>query len=286
MYTLSPDADAFARARFGRPSVFARVCPHVIDELRHEADRCRDSSQYEKAVTLYGEALAMDAHDFAARFGRASVQLRYGDAAAGRADLSALASEESAPRTWRDKSVEALADADFLDGRYDAAAERYRGLAARSLDEDGARTLEVKALGADRPQARPAVEALLLGARHRPPDIVLAAVELGAWSHASHEPLADYLIGKNLAQRGWYVLAAIYLDRVLTEGAPTPRIGREALRQRAVCACATRDAKAIDRVRALEQDAGGPFDGAGGGRKESLERLLARCSVDARSAAD
>jgi hypothetical protein len=284
-YTLSPDALAFARARFGRPSVFGRVCPHVVDELRREADRCRDASQYDKAVTLYSEVLARDAHDFAARYSRAYVKLRYGDGASGRAELAELAAEESAPRNWRDKSAEALADADFLDGRFDAAAEQYRALAARSLDEDGARTLEVKALGAERPAARAAVEALLIGSRYRAPDLVLAAVELGAWSRASGEPLADYLIGKNLAQRGWYVLAAIYLDRVLSaDGAPTPRIGREALRQRAVCACASGDASAMERVKAAAGAAEGPFAGGSGGRREALERMIARCGRGAGSA--
>src|SRR5262249_31118083 len=66
-YTLSPEADAVARARFGRPSVFGRVCPHVVDELRQEADHCRDQNQYDRAIVLYTRALDKDAHDWASR---------------------------------------------------------------------------------------------------------------------------------------------------------------------------------------------------------------------------
>ncbi len=277
-YTLSPEADAFARAKFGRPSVFGRVCPHVVDELRQEADRCRDQSRYEQAVSLYTQALDMDGHDFASRFGRANVILRYGDAEKGRIEVLSLASDMKAPRTWRDRAEEALGDAEFLDGHFEEAATRYRRLADKSLDEDVLRNLEVKAVGATDPDARSAVEALLLGARHRPTDVLVAAVQLGAWSHASKSPLADYLIGKNLAQRGFYVLAAVYLDRVLDQPAAVPAsVAREAMRQRAICACALRDERAVDHVRGMASLPASPFNGTAGGRRASVEQLLARC---------
>jgi tetratricopeptide (TPR) repeat protein len=278
-YTLSPEADAVARARFGRPSVFGRVCPHVVDELRQEADRCRDQSQYERAVDLYTQALDKDAHDWASRFGRANVLLRYGDADKGRNQALAIAEDDAAPRTWRDKAEEALADAEFLDGKYERAGARYRALADRTLDEDVMRNLEVKAIGAGEPDARPAIEALLLGARHRPTDILVAAVQLGAWSQASKSALADYLIGKNLAGRGWYVLAAIYLDRALEASLPVASVAREALRQRAVCACAMHDERSIARVKADIDGPSSPFRGTAGGRRASVEQLLSRCLV-------
>jgi hypothetical protein len=49
---LSPEAQAFAKAKFDRPSVFARTCPHVIDAMKREADRCASGMQIDRAVKL------------------------------------------------------------------------------------------------------------------------------------------------------------------------------------------------------------------------------------------
>ena len=276
---LIPEAEAFAKAKFVRPSVFGRTCPHVVDALRREADRCRDQNQVDRAAALYSRVLSRDAHDLAARFSRANLALRYGDSARGREDLLLLANDEATPRTWRDRSEEAVADGEMLDGKYAEAEARYRRLGARSLDEDAARTLEVKAIGASDPDARAAVTSLLLGAPHRAADLVVAAIELGGWGRA-RAPLADYLIGRNLAQRGWYALAAPRLDHVLREGAPTPRIAREVLRQRAICACALHDAAGTARVRAELEAPDGVFEKTAGGRKDALVRLIARCTPE------
>ena len=277
---LSPEADAFAKAKFERPSVFGRRCPHVIDALKRDAQRCEADQQIERAVKLYDQILARDAHDTGARYHRAATELRYGataPAARGRAELTALASEPAAPRTWRDKSEESLADDDLLAGRFDAAEARYRVLAARSVDEDAARTLEVKALAATELPARRAIEALLIGAPHRPPDPWLGAIWLGVWSDQESDPLADYLVGKNLAQHGWFAIAANFLDRALGSPAPTMRVGRELVRQRAIVACAMGDMAAVGRMRAMLRADNGPFHASAGGRLEWLERLLARC---------
>src|SRR5262249_9000220 len=55
---LPPEAEAFARAKFARPGIFGRRCPHVVDKTRHEADVCRDSQRFEEAVRLYDLALS------------------------------------------------------------------------------------------------------------------------------------------------------------------------------------------------------------------------------------
>jgi hypothetical protein len=64
---LPDEAESFARAKFARPGIFGRKCPHVVDALRHEADVCRDTQRYEEAIRLYNEAIAKDAHDFASQ---------------------------------------------------------------------------------------------------------------------------------------------------------------------------------------------------------------------------
>jgi hypothetical protein len=198
---------------------------------------------------------------------------------------------EKVPRSWRDRAEEALADADFLDGNLAQAKARYATLASRSLDEDAARTLEVKALAAAAPpgepggvlpsgqaDARAAVGALLLGDAQHAPDMLVAGVALGAWESQTSSPLASYLVGRNFVQRGFYELGAEALDRALGDALPTPRLARETLRQRAIAACALGDANALAQVRARIEAPDDPFKGASGGRREATMRMIARCS--------
>src|SRR5262249_10255614 len=141
--------------------------------------------------------------------------------------------------------------------------------------EDIARTLEVKAYAAG-DASRRAVAALLIGAPGRPADSNEAMARLGAWAEATRDPVAEYVLGKNLAQHAFWAEAAEHLDRALGGTEPTPRIARELLRQRAITACALRDTAALTRVRDALRIDGGPF-ASGGGRREHLEALLARC---------
>lgn len=288
---MPAEASAYAKARFERPSVWARRCPHVVDALVGRADRCRDEHRFARASTLYAGALARDPHDWHARLDRARIELSYGNDGTspappgrgrnleerGREALERIAGDEGAPRTWRDRAQEALADDDLAHGRDQRAVAAYRALAARTLDEDAGRTFEVEALAVDNPPARRAIIDLLIGEPGRPVDAWLGAISLGSWAEETHEPLAAYLVGKNLAARGHYERAAAWLDRALDAGAPTPRIGRELLRQRAICACAVGDADALARIAQQVDAPGSPFDGSSGGRREWLVRLIARC---------
>jgi hypothetical protein len=201
------------------------------------------------------------------------------NSAAGRAALERMAADTATPRTFRDRAEEAVADWDFLSGAYEGASERYRALAARTVDEDQARTLEVKAMAAHEPAAREPMALFLLGTKERSPEPLLSGAKIGAWSERSHDALADYILGKNLAQRGWHREALGYLERALAAGPPTVRVHRELLRAMAQCACALGDGPRIERVRADIEGAASPFPKRGSGRLESVEMLLNRCAV-------
>lgn len=275
---MPPEASEYARAKFERPSVWARKCPHVVDALNRDADRCRDDHRFARATMLYDSALARDPHDWHARFELARIDLWYGDNARGRDALGKIVEEDRTPRTWRDRAEEALADDDLARGRTDRAGSVYRALAARSLEEDTARTLEVKAQSIGNPPARAAIVDLLIGEPGRPVDAWLGALSLGTWAEQTHEPLAAYLIGKNLALRGRYARAAMWLDRALLADPSTASVARELLRQRAICACALRDATAIEQVRGRLAGGGSPFASrAGNGRRDWVLALIARC---------
>jgi hypothetical protein len=263
--------------------VWGRRCPHVVDALNRDGDRCRDEHRFARARAAYEEVLARDPRDFHARFESARLALRYGDEPGGRAELDRLAREETAPRTWRDRAEEALADGDLLQGRDDAAVAAYRALAERVLDEDVRRTLQVKIESVAQPEARRAVLDLLVGETGRPADSWIGAVSLGVWAEDSRDALAAYLIGKNLAQHDRYARAAIWLDRALDPSArplPSlpPPVARELLRQRAVCACAVGDRAGLERIQSRLEAPDSPFSASvGSGRKEWILRLIARC---------
>ena len=274
---LPDEALGYAKARFDRPAIFGRKCPHIVDALDHEADGCRDGNQYARAVALYEEALRRDPHDERAAYGSAIARSRGLDPAAGRADLERIAADDEAPRTWRDRAEEALADRDVLDGHWDAAAARYDALAARSLDEDQARTLEVKAMGARDPAARAAIVAFLVGTSpSRGPEPIYGAALLAAWGTRTHDPLADYVLGKNFMQKQLYAEAAPYFARSEDAGSPSVRVHRETLREQAVLACVIGDRDLAARVRGASTGPASPFP-AGSGRLEGLLRLLDRC---------
>jgi tetratricopeptide (TPR) repeat protein len=277
---LPDEASSFARAKFARPGIFGRKCPHVVDALRHEADVCRDTQRYEEAIRLYREAIAKDAHDFASQKELATVERRHGDREHGKALLTELATadEKRVPRATKDRAEEALADAQFVDGDFEGAAQRWEALAARTIDEDVARTLEIKALGARDERARDAIRGLLLGDMKHGPDIFWGGVDLGSWGRESPSGLASYLAGRNFVGRGFYEIGAALLDDALARGTPTPRVTRETLRQRAVAACALDDRAALAKVRERIEGPNDPFKGASGGRRESTLRMIARCA--------
>jgi tetratricopeptide (TPR) repeat protein len=277
---LPAEAASFARARFARPGIFGRRCPHVVDALRHEADVCRDSQRFDEAIRLYNEAIARDALDFASQKEVATVERRHRDRERGRAALAAMAAadDQRVPRTYRDRAEEALADAELVDGDHARAGDRYEALSRRTVDEDAARTLEVKALGARSSDARPAVQALLVGDDKHGADVFVGGVALGAWSARAPSPLVSYLVGRNLLQRGFYEEGARHLDEALAGALPTPRIARETVRQRAIAACALGDRPVLARLRARIEGADDPFEGASGGRRQATLRLIARCA--------
>ncbi len=274
---VSPDLVATAKARFARPSIFGRACPHTVDELRKEGDVCRDSGRVGEALAKYGRAVALDPADHGSRLSAAQLRARLEDRARGRAELVAISGDERYPRTVRDRAEEALGDADWLDGQRAAAASHYDVVAKRSLDEDMARTMEIKALGARDERLGPTVQRLLLGERTLPPDLFVSGVSLGgALERAPSDPVLRYLEGRNLAQRGRYAEARPALEASLSGAAPTARITRETLRVLAVAVCATGDRAGAEALSKRVEAS--PAFAQGSGRRAAVLRLLDRCA--------
>ncbi len=256
----------------------------MVDALRNEADHCRDALQVDRARHLYEDVLVRDPHDWAARFGQGLLELRFGDAVVGATELRAMADDEAAPRTWRDRSAEILADALLASETpafWATASERYADLASRSMDEDSGRTLEVKGYAASRavsvPLARKAIVALLVGQPGRPVDAEEGLARVAAWA-AESDPVAEYVLGKNLANREFWAEAAEHLDRAIAAEEPTARIARELLKERAICACALGDGPKAREVRGRVEAERGAF-AKSGGRRAWVLAFLERCGA-------
>jgi len=249
--TLPATARAQAKARFDRPAIFGRRCPHVVDGCRAQADRLRNGGDFEGAIAAYERMLSLDPHDDGARLAIARVQLREGLEGDGAAAIERLADDVRVPRHVRDRATEDLADLALAEGRVDEATARYLEIASRTLDEDALRTLDIKLAAAGDPRLRPPIVALLIGKDHRPPDRTLAmellrevAVTAGhdeGDPRASEDGLPWYLLGRQYFSGGQYEEAQARLDRALAAPMKVARAGLETVRLRMVIACATGD---------------------------------------------
>jgi tetratricopeptide (TPR) repeat protein len=223
--------------------------------------------------------LRLDPHDDPARIALAGCLVRRGEKEEARKILTALVSDDAATRLVQNRALGMLADMDLEGGDFDSAAQRYASLASRTLDEDALRTIEVKAGALGDARARRAVTAYLVGAADRGVDPMTAGAYLGAWiSEDPGDGLPEYLLGKDLVNRGMYAESADRLDRALAKRLPPGRVLREALRQRVIVACALGDAPDARKAYDIWSDKGGELFAA---RRDSLRRLFERCTSGA-----
>ncbi|UQA58164.1 tetratricopeptide repeat protein [Polyangium aurulentum] len=273
--TLPDAARAQAKARFERPGLFGRRCPHVVDACRKMAEEQRARGDEEGAIESYRALLALDPGDPSARVAIARSLVRAGRPAEGRAELEAVLAEERFPRHVRDRALEELGDIALAEGDSERAIVHYREVMSRTVDEDQLRTLEVKIEGAREPRARPAILALLIGDKDRGPDKVRAAELLGAWAATSEdEGLPDYLLARHYASAGDFERAAARLDLALGQPLAIGRVAAEAERLRLVSACALGDASTAERMLAAYTRR----PEVSTARREAALSLYARCT--------
>jgi tetratricopeptide (TPR) repeat protein len=221
----------------------------VVDACRVRGDHLRNGGDFEGAVAAYEEILALDPHDDGMRLAIARARLREDREGEGTAGLDRLANDHAVPRHVRDRALEDLADLALQDGRGEEAAKAYRTLAARTLDEDALRTLEVKIAAAGDERLRPGVVALLIGPKGRGPDRAMAMELLGKVAAEGGDGLPGYLLGRQYVP-GNYEVAARHLDRALALPIGLQRVRVEAERLRLLIACATLDTAGAARFYA------------------------------------
>lgn len=270
---LSDLARAAARARFDRPAIFGRRCPHVVDECKERAAALRAEGDHEGASSRLRRVLELDPGDSSASLALAASHLRLGRLDEGRAILLALLNDERRARHVRDRALEELGDLALSTGQLTEAAARYAELAERSLSEDALRTLDVKLRATRDEVGRAAIVALLVGSPDRGPDKPLAMQLLGAWSaEAPGDGLADYLLARHYVASAQLTEAATHLDRALARSLRLPRVLAEARRLRLVVACGAGDVATAERL----YRASPPPEAEA--RRASLAAFMARCA--------
>jgi tetratricopeptide (TPR) repeat protein len=225
------------------------------------------------AAAAFRQVLALDPHDSGARLGLSACSAKGGNLSAAVNGYSALERAPDAASWARLVALESQADILLRGGQLEAARELYTELQRRLVDPDRLRTLDVKQL-ADTGIAREAILTLLIG-DEQGPSWDAAAGKLGEWSALDPSlGLADYLLGKNLYNRGRWKEAALYVDRALSRKLPEPRVLDEALRLRAVIGCALLDRDATQW--AFERLRERPLSAA---RREANQRFAERCAL-------
>jgi len=274
---IEAEALESARARFDRPSIFGRRCPHVVDELEQEAAAKLDFNDHDGARESFERLLGLDPSHVRARIALGTCAVRQARFDEARRRYAEVAHDTSLPRLVRASAEEALADLELVLERPEQANQHYARIAHFLLDEDHVRTLEIKRL-AGAPLARNAIANLLIGGVRFGPSWDVAGVKLGEWSASlPTDGVADYLIGKNLYLRGRWQEAATHLDRALGREISTPYARREALRVRTVLACAMND---HELARQTEQRWRAE-PGIALARLEGMARFMRRCVPDA-----
>jgi hypothetical protein len=206
-----PDLAAAAAERFGRGSLFERRC------ARESAARLRDASA---AAAAGRTAEACGLYDLEAERGGAADALERKGAVLGaagaldqaeaayRAAAAALPPDDAARRA---ELAGLTGDLAWRRGDVAGALAGWEAARARPLERAQARLLAVKALAAADPALGPAVRDYLLGAGG-PLALARAA--------RTSRPLADYLLGRTLLQRGERTAAAAALSRAARSDLP------------------------------------------------------------------
>ena len=271
---LPSQAIEVAKARFDRPGVFGRRCPHAVDALNMKAKGLLGEGDCAGASVAYRGAAAIDPHDVPSRFGLAACSSRVGSLEDARASWAAMVADETMPAVQRSRAQEMMADLALMSGDAPGAEAQYGQLLGKTFDEDALRTLDVKLWASQNPVEARAVVELLMGTTQRPSEPKLAYALLGRWmAEAPLDGLPAYLIGRNLAGAGLWRESAEFLDWALQRRLPEERVRRETLRIRVVVACALGDDDTARRLYATWKATPGVPEI----RWEVMERRLGMC---------
>lgn len=254
----TPELLSAGRRWFGRGSLFDRRCAREAAAIQAAAGDAAAAGRTEEACRLLDREAAVGiAAD--ARLGQAAVLVGAGDldGAAARLD-AAQAALPPADASRAAQLAEARGDLAWRRDDVPAAVARWEEAARLPLDRGAARLLEVKIAAARDPSLGPAARAYLFSGGDPLALARLARVQA---------PLAAYLMGRALLQRGERAAAADELARALAGSLP-PLTGLEARLSLAEARCAPGDAPLL-----------APLASAGEADRARLAEARRRCGA-------
>lgn len=256
---VTPAAEVLADAavRFSGKAVFEKRCPHAVERDADVVESlCRfDAVGAEKAAE---DALRLDASRVDLEVVLPGCALAAGDAANADRRASALLGRSDVPPWSRRDLWVTRADAAWRSGDVEAARRHYTEALGVSGATSGRRPIEVKSWALDQSvEVRDAVRELLTGPEEKG-GAGRAAFLLGAWlERAPEDPMALYLVGKNLLSERMPRAALPLLKRAALAQLPIESVKREALRSWLVAACESEQRAEAEQARAALLASGG-----------------------------
>ncbi len=230
-----PELAISAERWFSRESLFERRCAREAADREAQAAVAAAEGRIDRACRLYDRVAELRG-DADALLAKGSVLLAAGEVpAALEAFGEARARILPGDRARKAALAGALGDVAWTTGDVPAALARWEEALDLGAERPEARLIEVKAAAARDPALGPAVRAYLLSPRD-PAGLLLVS--------RSDRPLAAYLVGRALLQRGERATAAVELARALRAGLP-PLAALEARLSLAEARCAPEDAELL-----------------------------------------
>lgn len=239
---------AVARARFERPAVLQRPCPHQVDGTLTAGLTWLGRGNCDKALEAFDQVLAMDASALRAELGRAECAQRRDDWQAASLLYQKLAASGFASTYFKAAAWERAGDLAWQHSELRLATELYDKARTRTVDEDTLRQLDIKqyALESASEQERTAVARFFFGPQGQGTFPLYTGNLLGEWVAREASALASYLLGKQYAAANQWSFAITHLQQAL-RGELQPRVRREALRVVLLASCAVRDGALVQQ---------------------------------------
>jgi tetratricopeptide (TPR) repeat protein len=288
-----------ASARFERPAIFGRQCPHLVDRLYERAQQWLGAQDPGRARQNLSRVLELDPSHPGAALLVPACTLREGKVEQALEEYRSFGSNLDRSSADRARAWEGAGDAALLLGEDQVAFDAYTTALDMTVGEHARRTLEVKRWALRAPYwARRGVSELLVGSARKGAQWDLAAATLGRWMQAGPESaMARYLLGKNLLARGHFAQAATLLESAafgsetrpatasgtvalatghVTQGTslPLPSVRTEALRSAFIARCALADPVRAGAVYRHLVDESLTL-----GQRRGLARIAERCDV-------
>jgi hypothetical protein len=228
---LPPSGIAFASQRFARGSIFSRICPHAVANLRLMIQSDLAANDARAAMASCQALLEIDPEDTWARTTLLAALARRDRINEAERELRSLIGPPSAapPTLWAAKH--ALADAAWRRGETNEAIVRYGELLREPQGEDATRLLEVKLLALRSvPEQRTTLLEMLVGRDGVPPDPPTTMYFAQRLSAQRGDGLGMYLAARQLFYAQRFDLAVELMESAIAEGLPTRLLMFAALR--------------------------------------------------------